>query len=54
MDDLLLNFVKENIITIGLLLAILKEIAKATPWAVDDKILQILTGLIGRKVKQEP
>jgi hypothetical protein len=30
-------------------LAVLKTIAKATPWAVDDEILQILTGFLGRK-----
>jgi len=39
MDAILLEFVKENLVTIGLVLAILKEIAKATPWAVDDKII---------------
>jgi len=51
MDTILLEFVKENLVTIGLVLAILKEIAKATPWAVDDKIIQILTGFIGRDKK---
>lgn len=49
MDALLLNFIKENIVTLGLALSILKAVAKATPWAIDDEILQILTGLIGRK-----
>jgi len=29
-------------------LAVLKTIAKATPWAVDDEIVQILTGFFGR------
>jgi hypothetical protein len=49
MDVLLLEFIRDNLLTIGLVLAVLKEIAKATPWAVDDKIVQILTGFIGRK-----
>jgi len=49
MDDLLLVFIKDNIVTLGLVLAVLKTAAKATPWAVDDEILQILTGFLGRK-----
>jgi len=49
MDALLLEFVKENLVTLGLVLAMLKVVAKETPWAIDDKILQILTGFIGRK-----
>jgi len=48
MDTWLLEFVKENLITIGLVLAILREIAAVTPWAVDNKIIQILTGFIER------
>jgi len=43
MDAWLLNFIKENIMTISLVTAILKIIAQETPWAVDDKILQIFT-----------
>jgi hypothetical protein len=49
MDELLLAFVRDNFVTLGLLLAILKTIARATPWAIDDEILQILTGFLGRK-----
>jgi len=50
MDELLLNFVRENLITIGFVLAILKVIAKETPWALDDRIVSILTGYLrGRK-----
>ena len=49
MDALLLEFVKENLVTLGLALAMLKVVAKATPWAIDDEILQILTGFLGRK-----
>lgn len=33
-----------NIITVTGLWALLKYIAKQTPWATDDKILQIITG----------
>jgi len=39
------QIVGNNIITISLGLIILKWIAKKTPWAGDDKIHQILTGL---------
>ena len=49
MDELLLFFIKENLVTLGLALAILKTLAKATPWAVDDEILQIVTGFLNRK-----
>ena len=51
MDAWLLEFVKENLITIGLVLAILREIAAVTPWAVDNKIIQILTGFMERPKK---
>ena len=43
MDEWLLNFIKENVMTISIVVAILKVIAQETPWAVDDKILQIFT-----------
>ena len=36
-----------NIIIFSGLWAFLKYIAKATPWAGDDKVLQILTGAFG-------
>ena len=48
MDEILLAFVKDNMVTIGLILAVLKIIAQETPWAVDDKILAIFTGFFGR------
>jgi len=52
MDQILLQIIQENIITIGLVLAILKAVAKETPWAVDDRIIEILTGFFkNRKVK---
>jgi hypothetical protein len=49
MDALLLAFLRENVVTLGLALAILKAIARATPWALDDEILQILTRFRERK-----
>ena len=49
MDDLLLSFAKDNMITITLILSILKVVAVETPWATDDKIIKILTGFFGRK-----
>ena len=48
MDTIILEFLKENIITITYGLAVLKVLAQATPWAEDDKIIEILTGLIKR------
>lgn len=49
MDELLLEFVKNNFVTIGLTLSILKILAVETPWAADDKIIEILTGFLKRK-----
>jgi len=49
MDAQLLAFIQDNFVTIGLVLAVLKSAAKATPWAVDDEIVQILTGFMSRK-----
>ncbi len=53
MDEILLKFIQENFVTIGLALACLKVIAKATPWALDDQILQIVSGFISRKENQK-
>ena len=50
-DPILLDFVQGNAITIGLVFAILKVIAKNTPWAVDDEIVQILTGFFSHNGK---
>ena len=49
MDAWLLDFMKENMVTGALILSLLKAVANATPWAVDDKIVQILTGFLNRK-----
>jgi len=48
MDVLLVEFIKENLITISLVLAVLKAIAKETPWATDNRILEIFTGFLNR------
>ena len=54
MDAQLLEFIQNNFVTIGLVLAVLKSAAKATPWAVDDEIVQILTGFINRRRVKKP
>ena len=48
-DAWLLPFIRENLVSLGLFLALLKAIAKKNPWALDDEILQILTGFVNRK-----
>ena len=49
MDAWLLEFIKENMITMSLVLAALKVVAVETPWASDDKIIEIFTGFLKRK-----
>lgn len=49
-DAYLLPFIRENIVTLGLLLPVLKVAAKATPWAIDDEILQIITEFRNRHI----
>ncbi len=44
MDLMLVNFVSNNWLTITFVLAILKGLAKITPWANDDKIVQVFSG----------
>jgi len=48
MDEILLGLIQENLITISLVLAALKAIAKETPWAIDNRILEIFTGFLNR------
>lgn len=48
-DVYLVPFIKGNLITLGLLLPVLKAVAKATPWAIDDEILQIVTEFKNKK-----
>ena len=51
MDAWLLEFVKENMITLSLILGALKIIAIETPWAADDKIIAIFTGFLNKDKK---
>jgi len=50
-DVILIAFIKNNFITILLVLSVLKVIAGATPWATDDKIIELLIGWMKRKTK---
>ena len=45
-DPLLIEFVKENLVSIGVVLALLKGIAKITPSASDDRIVSLLSGIL--------
>ena len=38
MDELILSLIKDNLLTITLLLMLIQGIAKITPWPIDDKI----------------
>ncbi len=49
MDEMLLSFIKDNLITLGLILSVLKIIAIETPCAADDKIIELLTGFLNRR-----
>ena len=49
MDIWLLEFMKENMITGALVLSVLKVVAMETPWAADDKIIEIFTGFWKKK-----
>jgi len=53
-DPYIVEFVSKNFL--GLLLAreILNRVAKITPWAVDDQIYQIFTGLIDIVRRHKP
>lgn len=53
MDTWLLEFVRDNFLTIGLVLGILKILARYTSWAADDEIVQFLLGWVGGS-KQPP
>jgi len=48
-DAYILEFVRTNIVTLSLIVAILKVIAIQTPWAIDDKIIEIFTNFFNRK-----
>jgi len=46
-DPILWSFIEGNYFTITLLLVGLKTLAKATPWAGDDKIYTMLSEMFG-------
>jgi len=48
-DTYLLEFVRTNIVTLSFIVAILKVIAIQTPWAIDDKIIEVFTNFLNRK-----
>ena len=52
MDAFLVPFIADNTFSIMLVLGILKIVAKATPWASDDEILELLTGYFSREQKK--
>ena len=60
LDPLVLGFVKNNLVTIGLFLGFLKGIAKITPSTTDDKIVTLLNNLFvsvkpnGQNRKSDP
>ena len=45
LDPIVIAFVKNNLVTIGLFLGFLKGLAKITPGTTDDKIVTLLTNL---------
>jgi len=47
MDAILLDFVRDNLVSIALILAVLKVIAIETKNVADDKIIQIFTNFFG-------
>jgi len=48
-DAYLLEFVRTNIVTLTLVVAVLKVIAMHTPWAIDDKIIEVFINFFKRK-----
>lgn len=46
-DPYIVEFVSKNFLGLLLVREVLKRVAKITPWAGDDQIYQILTGLFG-------
>ena len=45
LDPIILEFVKNNLLAIGLVMTLLKGIAKITPSTTDDKIVTMLGNL---------
>lgn len=46
-DPYVMAFIKNNVVTIGMFLAMLKAWAKATPSVLDDKIYTMLSSVLG-------
>ena len=51
LDEYLLLFIKNNFITMGIILAILKIIAIEAKCATGNKIIELLTNLLPKKNK---
>ncbi len=49
LDAWLIPFITKNVITLGIVVKALKILAKKTPWAADDEIVQLFTGLLPNK-----
>lgn len=44
-DPIIINFVSNNYLTLTLAFALLKGLAKITPWAWDDSLTSLLFGM---------
>ena len=53
MDAWVLEFLKENIVTLGLIYAVLKAFATITSFDGDDRILESISGAI-RTIRGKP
>jgi len=49
MDAIITEFLGKNWMTVMGILYLLQIVAKETPWACDDKIIQILMGWMKKK-----
>lgn len=45
LDPIIIEFISNNLVSIGLFLGVLKGIARVTPWAFDNKIATMLETL---------
>jgi hypothetical protein len=52
LDPYIIEFVSGNWLALSLALGVLKVIAKMTPWAHDDEILQVFTGIFSQVRKK--
>ena len=46
MDAIIAKFISENILTIGIGLVVLKGLAEISPWAWDEKIVDIINNAL--------